>query len=150
MTYSADNALQIAMQLERLGKTIYDSLAKRSTNRQIADLAAVLASQEKKHLWIFQKMYHSLPINHCGPAISEQQLIEIAGKFYKLILPTFTEIRKIAISQDTSKLIALAMQMESDSIAFYLTMTADPGEAAIIREIVEEEKKHLASLRKAL
>lgn len=150
MTYSADNALQIAMHLEHLGQIIYDSLAQRTSNTQIADLAASLSEEEKKHLWTFQKMYHSLEISKCGPKMSEELLIETAGKFYKLILPSFDEIRKIALSEEPPKLIALAMQMESDSIAFYLTMTAAPGDVSLIRDIVDEEKKHLASLRKLL
>lgn len=147
MTFSADNALQIAMQMERLGQILYESLAARSNNEQIKTFASKLAEEEKKHLWTFQRMYHSIPIDQCGPKMTEDQLIAAAGKFYKLILPTTGEIHKLAKSADIPNVLATAMQMESDSIAFYLTMTASAGGASIIREIIEEEKKHLAKLR---
>ncbi|HBG25850.1 MAG: hypothetical protein A2Y10_08295 [Planctomycetes bacterium GWF2_41_51] len=150
MTYSADNVLQIAMQMERLGQILYESLAHRSDNEQITALAAKLVEEEKKHLWTFQRMYYSLSIDRCGPKMTEEQLTTAAGKFYKLILPSIGEVRRIALSEDTSRVLAMAMQMESDSIAFYLTMTASPGDASVIRNIVEEEKKHLAALRKLI
>jgi len=147
MTQSAEYTLQIAMQLERLGQTFYQSLAAGCGNAEISALAAKLADDEKKHLWSFQRMYQAIPIDRCGPKLTEDQLTAAAGKFYKLILPSAEEVRKVAIDGDITKVLAMAMQMESDSIAFYLGMTASPGESAVIKNIVEEEKKHLRMLQ---
>jgi rubrerythrin len=148
MSYSADNALQIAMQMERLGLTFYNSLAARCSDTQIVALAVKLADDEKKHLWKFERMYHSIPLERCGPKLTEDQLAADAGKFYKLILPTADEVSSVATSGDMVKVLAMAMQLEADAIAYYLSMTpASKEETAIIRGIAEEEKKHLALLR---
>jgi len=148
MSYSADVALQIAMQMERLGQTFYESLATNCGNTDIAVLAAKLADDEKKHLWKFEKMYHSIPLERCGPKMTQEQISNTAGKFYKLILPNIDEVRRVAAGGDMLKVLALAIQMESDSIAYYSSMTpVVRPDAAYLLAIVEEEKKHLAALR---
>jgi len=148
MSYSADNALQIAMQMERLGQTFYHSLAQGSGDAKMTAFAAKLAEDEKGHLWKFEKMYHSLPIEKCGPKMSDDQIIAAAGKYYKLILPDADEVRKIASSGDMVKALAMAMQMEADAIAYYESMTPVSSEdAAVLKAIVNEEKRHLAMLR---
>jgi rubrerythrin len=53
MSYSADNALQVAIQMERLGQTFYQSLAAGCGNAEIAAIAAKLAGDEQKHLQTF-------------------------------------------------------------------------------------------------
>ncbi|MGD0785739.1 MAG: ferritin family protein [Sedimentisphaerales bacterium] len=147
MPHSADYALQIAMRMERLGLTFYESMAAGAGNAPIAAVAIMLAEQEKHHLWTFEKMYHSLPLEQCGPKLTEDQITAAAGKFYKLILPTADEVRQVALSGDTAKALQMAMQMEADSVAFYSNMTpAVKSDIAVLQAIIEEEKKHLGVL----
>jgi len=148
MSHSADYALQIAMRMERLGITFYESMAAGAGNAPIAAAATMLAEQEKHHLWTFEKMYHSLPLEQCGPKLTEDQITATAGKFYKLILPTADEVRQVALNGDTAKALKMAIQMESDSVAFYSAMTpAVPSDVPVLKAIIEEEKKHLGVLR---
>ncbi|MDD5011753.1 MAG: ferritin family protein [Phycisphaerae bacterium] len=148
MPHSADYALQIAMQLERLGQMFYHSLAQSCGDEKLADFANSLAEEEKKHLWTFEKMYHSLPIESCGQKLTQDQIAATAGKFYKLILPGAEEVRQVASSGDTAKTLAMAIQMEADSIAYYSDMTPVLKEDVIVlKAIIAEEKRHLAKLR---
>ncbi len=148
MPHSADYALQIAMRMEQLGITFYKAMAVGAGNAQIAAVATMLAEQEKHHLWTFEKMYHSLPREQCGPKLTEDQITATAGKFYKLILPTADEVRQVALSGDTAKALRMAMQMEADSVAFYSNMTpADHSDIPVLKAIIEGEKKHLGILR---
>jgi rubrerythrin len=148
MPHSADYALQIAMQLERLGQMFYHSLAQSCGDEKLAAFANSLAEEEKKHLWTFEKMYHSLPIESCAPKLTEGQIASTAGKFYKLILPGSAEVRQVALSGDIVKALAMAIQMEADSIDYYSSMTPVLKEDIIVlKAIIAEEKKHLAKLR---
>lgn len=147
MSYSADTALQIAMQMEKLGKIFYQALADSSQNAEIAAIAAKLAADERKHLWTLQRMYYSLPIDQCGAKLTEEQLEAAAGKYYSLILPTADEVRQVAQEGDMAKILAMAIQMEADSIAYYSSMAGTVGsDAAVLKSIVQEEKKHLERL----
>jgi rubrerythrin len=148
MSHSADYAMQIAMQMERLGNTFYNSLAKGCGDAKITAFAAKLAEDEKNHLWKFEKMYHSLPIENCGPKLTEDQIAAPAGKFYKLILPGAGQVRQVALSGDIVKALAMAMQMEADAIAYYSSMTtASSEDVTVLKAIINEEKGHLAMLR---
>jgi rubrerythrin len=148
MAHSADYTLQIAMQMERLGQTFYESMAAGSGSPQITAVATMLAEQEKKHLWTFERMYHSIPLEQCGPKLTEDQISTTAGKYFKLILPTADEVRKVALSGDTASALQMAIQMETDSIAFYSSLTpAVTSDVAVLKAIIDEEKKHMTILR---
>lgn len=148
MPHSADYALQIAMQLERLGQMFYHSLAQSCGDEKLAAFANKLAEDEKKHLWKFEKMYHSIPMESCGQKLTESQIADTAGKFYKLILPGTAEVRQVASSGDTDKALAMAIQMEADAIAYYASMTpVFPEDTAVLKAVITEEKGHLAKLR---
>ncbi len=148
MPHSADYALQIAMQLERLGQMFYHSLAQSCGDEKLAAFAEGLAEEEKKHLWTFEKMYHSLPMESCGPKLTQDQIAATAGKFYKLIMPGKAELQQIALSGDIVKALAMAIQMEADTIAYYSSMTpVFKEDTAVLKAIIAEEKRHLAKLR---
>ena len=147
MSHSADYALQVAIHMERLGITFYQSLAAGCGDARIAALAAKLAEDEKKHLWIFERMFHSLPIEQCGPKQTEDQIAATAGKFYKLILPTAAEVKEVALSGDVTKALKMAMQMESDAVAYYSSMNPAVGsDSAVLKTIIQVEKNHLSAL----
>lgn len=50
MSYLADYALQVAIQMEKLGHNFYQSLSAGSGDVQITTIAAKLADDEIKHL----------------------------------------------------------------------------------------------------
>jgi rubrerythrin len=148
MSYSADNALQVAIQMERLGQTFYQSLAAGCGNAEIAAIAAKLAGDEQKHLQTFERMRNSLGAEQRGPRLTEEQLTATAGKFYKLILPAAHEVRQAALGGDIIKVLEMAMQMEVDSAAYYSSLTPIGGiDAAVLKTIIQEERSHLTTLR---
>jgi len=148
MPYSADYALQVAIRLEQLGGTFYQSLAAGCGRAEIAAIAARLAGDEQRHLQAFERMRNLLPQDHRGPKLTEEQLDATAGKFYKLILPNAGRVRQVALSGDMPKILDMAMQMEIDSVAYYSSLPSVGGiDAAVLKAIIQEEKNHLAALR---
>jgi rubrerythrin len=148
MSYSADNALQVAMQMEQLGQTFYQSLAAGCGNAQIATLAAKLAGDEQRHLQTFERMRNSLGAEQRGPRLTEEQLAAVAAKLGKLILPAAVEVSQVALGGDMVKVLEMAMRMESDSVAYYSSLTPIVGiDAAILKAVIQEERNHLTTLR---
>lgn len=148
MQYSADYALQVAMQMERLGRTFYESLAAGCGNVQIAAMAAGLAKAEIRHLQTFERMRNTLPAEQQNPRLTEEQITATAGKFYKLILPDAAEVRQVAIGGDMIKVLDMAIQMEIDSAAYYTNLISAGGiDTAVLKAVIQEEKNHLVTLR---
>ena len=144
----ADYALQVAIQMENLGRTFYKSLASGSGNAAVSILANKLAGEEEKHMKVFEDMRNLLPADERGPKMTEDQIAATAGKFYKLILPSPEEVRQVAVSGDAKGILKLAMQMESDSIAYYSNMVSTVGSSVgVLKAVIKEEEKHLAILR---
>ena len=148
MQNSTDYALQVAMLMEQRGLTFYQSLSEGSDNPEVSALATRLAAEELRHLRTFENMRNALPADQRGQKMTEEQITAAAGNFYKLILPNANEVRKVAIGGDIGKILAMAIQMEADAVAYYSSMTADfRSDADVIKAVIEEEKKHLNILR---
>jgi len=144
----ADYALQVAIQMENLGHTFYESLAAGRGDWKISLVAVKLAEDELEHLRIFENMRNALPADQRGPKMTNDQITAAAGKFYKLILPTASEVRRVALGSDRKEVLQMAIKMETDSIAYYKNLLSAVGkEAAILKKVIDEEKKHILTLR---
>ena len=144
----ADYALQVAMQMEQLGHTFYESLSAGHGDWKISLIADKLANDELEHLRIFENMRNALPDDQRGPKMSDDQITAAAGKFHKLILPTASQVRRVALSSDRKEVLQMAIKMEADSIAYYKNLLSAVGkEAAILKNVIKEEEKHISTLR---
>jgi rubrerythrin len=144
----ADYALQVAIQMEQLGHTFYESLAASRGDWKISLIAVKLAEDEFEHLRTFENMRNALPDDQRGPKMTDDQIAAAADKFHKLILPTPDEVRRVALSSDRKEVLQMAIKMETDSIAYYKNLLSAVGkEAAILKKVIDEEKKHINTLR---
>ena len=78
MKLTADNLLQVAMEMERTGRTFYESLALERGRGEIAILATLRENAEKEHIETFDRIRDSLPPQQCGPRLTEAELIAAA------------------------------------------------------------------------
>ncbi len=144
----ADYAIQVAIQMENLGHTFYESLAAGAGDWNISLVAGKLAEDELKHLQIFENMRNSLPAGERGPDLSEEQAIAAANKFHKLILPTAHEVQTVVLSGNRKEVLQMAMKMEVDSIAYYKSLLSAVGkDVSILKTVIDEEKKHIVTLK---
>jgi rubrerythrin len=147
-SYLADYALQVAVQMEQLGHTFYESLAAGAGNAQVSALAYKLATDEIRHLNTFEDMRNSLPADQRAPKMTEDQIAAAAAKFHKLILPSAQDVHQVAIGGDILKALEMAMKMESDSIAYYSSLISTVGKGvSVLKAVIKEENKHLDSIR---
>jgi rubrerythrin len=149
MTYLTDRALQIAVEMERLGQTFYESLAQGCGDAAIAALALDLARDEKRHVAVFTRMLEALPPELRGPKLTEQELFAAAKELRVDIMPGAATVRDTVLAADIDKALDMAIDMESKAVAYYTgkSFGAEGIDSAALSRIAEEEKKHLKVLR---
>jgi rubrerythrin len=55
MRFSADEVLEMAVELERRGIAFYENLSKKTSDQKSREIFIFLGEEEKKHLEYFQK-----------------------------------------------------------------------------------------------
>jgi rubrerythrin len=149
MSHPADRALQIAVEMERLGQTFYESLAQGCADPAIAALASGLARAEKQHVAVFARMLEGLPQGLRGPKLTEQELFAAAKELRVNIMPGAAAVRDAVLEADLGKALDMAIDMESKAVDYYTgkSFGAEGIDSAALSRIAEEEKKHLRTLR---
>lgn len=150
MEWNADHWLQVAMELERQGKTFYQSLAVGCGHRDIAALATSLAETESEHILTFKRMRDALPADRRGPLMNEKELFAAAEELRRKILPNARTVREAVLQADLFKTLDMAIEMESDAVAFYsaLAIELDEDKIDVLMAIVAEEREHLDRLQR--
>jgi rubrerythrin len=149
MNYPTDRALQIAVEMERLGQTFYESLAQGCGDAAIAALALGLARDEKLHVAVFAHMLEALPPGLRGPKLTEQELFAAAKELRVNIMPGAATVRNAVLGADIGKALDMAIDMESKAVDYYTgkSFGAEGIDSAALSKIAEEEKKHLSTLQ---
>jgi len=145
---NSNDVFEMAMGMERIGKDFYDALAAASDNAQVRDFCATAARDEATHLAAFRKMRDEWARSDKASRVPPEAPEALAALAKSRIQPDPAAIRKVAIGGSLKDALAMAMQMEQDSINFYKELLAPlPGSAKVIRGIMAEEEKHLRGLR---
>jgi rubrerythrin len=149
MAHTADHALQIAVEMERLGQTFYKSLAEGCGDAAIAALALDLARAEKQHVVVFTRMIEALPPGLRGPKLTEQELLATAKELRVDIMPGAAAVRDAVLTADLGKVLDMAIDMESKAVDYYTgkSFSAEGVDSGALSRIANEEKKHLSVLR---
>jgi len=148
--YNVDHALQVAIEMERMGKTFYESLAMGcGDSPRIAALAADLAKAETRHIGFFKQMLSELSSSKRGPQLTPKEVYEAARELRVEIIPGPSAVLNAVLTSDIKKALEMAIDMESASVAYYkqLSLNTKPEDAEILTRIIEEENKHLEALR---
>jgi rubrerythrin len=115
---SADTILQVAIEMEQLGRTFYESLSLGCKHAEIAALAMSLAKAEEEHIETFERMRNALPPHQRGPELAEKELFAASVELRKKILPDARAVIKVAQSSDIFKALDMAIEMETEAVAF--------------------------------
>ncbi|MSM40964.1 MAG: rubrerythrin family protein [Geobacter sp.] len=149
MKPTANNTLQIAVEMERLGRTFYESLALGCGHAEIAALATSLAKAEEEHIETFVRMRNALPPDQRGPKLADNELFAATEVLHKKIIPSAKAVHKAVQAPDLLKVLDMAIEMETRAVDFYSTLLYDVTglDAAVMAEIVDEEKAHVRMLQ---
>ena len=149
MKLTADNLLQVAMEMERTGRTFYESLALERGRGEIAILATLRENAEKEHIETFDRIRDSLPPHQCGPRLTETELIAAAAVELQKIIPNARTVHAELQTTDLFKTLDVAIELEPEAVAMYSGLALDIVglDKAALTDIISEEKEHLRKLR---
>ncbi len=147
--FSVNELLEIALAIERNGLAFYQALANRTQNVEAKVIYDYLASEERKHIELFQKMQNAfqdyqLPENYPGEYQNYLKAL-VNSHIFTSVEEAVAEAKK---APEEIYALDKGIQTEKDSILFYTEMQnlIRVSDQPIIQKIIEEEKAHLRQL----
>jgi rubrerythrin len=153
LTFNADEIFEIAETIERNGAVFYSQAAEKMKDKAIQRFLLEMAGWEEAHLLIFEEMRKALAGKICEPATYDPD--GLTGAYLQALAdrrvfdykqdPT----KKFSERTELSDIIKIAIDLEKDSIVFYLGMKALVPAAmgrGKIDDIIKEEMRHIAIL----
>jgi rubrerythrin len=147
--FSGSEMLEIAMEIEKSGITFYDTLARRTQNKEISARYKYLSGEEKKHLAAFQKMVDSAgeyqpPESYPGEYMRYIKSL-VDNAVFKDVDTAQQKVQEISSNFEA---IDIGIQAEKDSILFYteLQEVVSKSDRNIVTNILKAEKDHLRQL----
>jgi rubrerythrin len=145
---NSNDVFEMAMGMERIGKDFSDALAVARDDARVRDFCARAAGDEAGHLAAFRQMRDEWARSAKSSRVPPEAAEALAALAKSHIQPDPAAVKKVAIRGSLKDALAMAMQMEQDSINFYRELLAPlPISAKVIRGIMAEEEKHLRRLR---
>jgi len=157
ITFNADEVFEMAEQIERDGAAYYRKAAENFRGLDLSKVLRDLAAMEDDHERTFRAMRLELP-----PKLRTEDKFDPTGEgaLYlhamvqgKVFEPKADPARKLAGAEKPEDILRTAIEMEKNSIVFYLTVKKMVRMAAgqvRIDEIIEQEMGHIAALSKQL
>ena len=141
------DVLEIAIDMERMGRDFYQVLAYGRDEAQVRAFCLMAAKEKARHLTVFQKMHDE--VEPPGSARVDLDLLDQAARMAKQqIQPAAATVHRVAVGGNLKDALRMAIRMEEDAVSFYEQLGAAlPGSAQVIRAIANEERKHLSALR---
>ena len=152
LTYNLDEVFEIAEQIERNGAAFYRRAADLHGADAIQGLFLKLADDEDDHERTFRNMRKQLVASDKGIANYDKDetvvgyLQALAGSH--IFSTDRTPEEELSGDKSVSDTLKMAMAKERDSITLYLGIRQVVGgeEKEKVREIIQEEQKHLMNL----
>ncbi|PID40346.1 MAG: hypothetical protein CR984_03665 [Proteobacteria bacterium] len=149
--FTAQDILEIAIRLEKNGEKRYLEAQAHTSDDNLKSLLNWVAEEERAHARWFIALKKSLvqgEDHHLLVQLS-QALVEdvIRSQSFSLQEVDFSAI------QTTDQIIRTFIGFEDDTIAFYEVLKSlidDPATASRLKQIIDEERKHIAQFRNLL
>jgi len=149
--FTAQDILNIAIRLENNGEKTYLDASRQTPDQALKALLAWIAQEEQAHARWFEGLKDRLDQaeDHHLMAEMSRALVEdvVQGQAFSLQEVDFEAINT------PEKMVRTFIGFEDDTIAFYeilKTLIDEPAIAGQMQQIIDEEKKHMASFRELL
>jgi len=148
--FTASEALEMAMEIEKNGETFYNAVATKSTDPKVKELFEDLAVQERGHYRVFQKMLGGVkPTPELPTAMyDEYQTYLLVALDNALFAGPDKALALAKQAQDQEMVLRAAMGFEKDTLLFFYDLREMVSETDrdAISGILREEKTHLRRL----
>ncbi len=148
--FTAAEALEMAMEIEKNGETFYNAVAVKSADPKMKVLFEDLAAQERGHYLVFQKMLGGVKL---APKLPTAMYDEYQAYLQAALDNAFFAGPDKALAlaeqaQDREMALRAAMGFEKDTLLFFYDLREMVGKADrdAISGVIREEKTHLRRL----
>jgi rubrerythrin len=148
--FTAAEALEMAMEIEKNGEVFYTAVAEKSADPEVQALFEDLAAQERGHYRVFQKM-----LGEVRPALElptaeydEYQAYVQTALDNALFAGPDKALALAKQAQDRETALRAALGFEKDTLLFFYDLREMVSEAdqEAVSNVIREEKKHLRRL----
>ena len=148
--FTAAEALEMAMEIEKNGEIFYNAVATKSADLKVKVLFEELAEQERGHYLVFQKMLGEVkPTPELPTAMYDEYQAYLQVALDNALFAGPDKALALAEqAQDQETVLRAAMGFEKDTLLFFYDLREMVGEADrdAISGIIREEKTHLRRL----
>lgn len=148
--FTATEAVEMALEIEKNGEVFYNTAAEKSTDPEVKALFEDLAVQEQGHYRIFEKMLGGLKPAPALPAEEYDQYraylqVALDNALFAGPDKALTLARE---AQDKQTALRAALGFEKDTLLFFydLREMVGEGDREKVNGIIREEKKHVRRL----
>jgi rubrerythrin len=142
------DVFSIAMRLEEIGRDFYDALSLGSDDAKVRSFCLKATRDEERHRAAFQRMRSARRESRQASLGDADKIDAEAALARAQVLPDPKAVRRVALGGSLCHAIAMAMQLERDSIRHYEGLIgAGLASGGDLKAIIEEERRHLAALQ---
>jgi len=150
--FQAAQALEMAMGMEVNGEAFYKAVSEKTDDEELKGLFQELASQERAHRKVFERMAQGVEPAPEIPVQATQEYeayVEVALD-QAVFRGEDKALRLAERAEDRETALRAAMGLEKDTMLFYydLREMVDESDREVITDIIREERQHLARLAK--
>jgi len=152
--FSGKEIIEMAVRIEENGLAFYKEAREAAKTVELKELFSYLSSEEEKHIDYFKGLFELVKDeavhNLFDPYLEEEALYMRALVDSSLFINTDKERLTASALDDEERVLSLAIEMEKDSVLFYqgLADMVREKDKPVVRDIIAEERKHIASLNK--
>jgi rubrerythrin len=148
--FTAAEALEMAMEIEKNGEVFYTAVAEKSADPEVQALFEDLAAQERGHYRVFQKMLGTVtPALDLPSAEYDEYQIYVQSALDNALFAGPDKALALAKqAQDRETALRAALGFEKDTMLFFYDlrdMVSETDQEAV-SNVIREEKKHLRRL----
>jgi rubrerythrin len=141
--------VELGIQIERNGKDFYDAVAAVSQDAKAKEIFLFLASEEQKHIAIFQQILVSVQKYEPAPVYADDYAAYMKSLAAEYIFTRKDKGGEIAKSaKNEADAVDLGIKFEKDSIIFYdgMKKMIPESDLKIINDLISREQEHLMML----
>ena len=152
--FSAFEAVEMAMEIERNGEAFYNAVAAQYPEGEIKEVFEDLAIQEQRHYRLFEKMLGKVTPALEIPTVDadEYKAYLLAALDNALFSGPDKALTMVDEAQDRETALRVAMGFEKDTLLFFYDLREMVGEKDrdTVSSVIREEKGHVRRLAKML
>jgi len=146
--WGGDAALQLAMEIEEIGRDFYEALGSLLEDPRAAKLCRDLEKEEANHYRTFRNLHSRLAERGETVMVSEESIAAARQTARHRVIPGKTEILRLVSAGGISEVFAIAIEMERDAVNYYRTLArqTSASNSDVLQAIIREEERHLDQL----